>query len=320
VAARRAEWLPPPYCHTVCPVPHALKALIVSNTRLLLTLLFRAASPTLLHCGQQHLGGQLGATMGLPPWAQTRKAHCHLHCLVPAGALAEDGARWVPTHPRFLFPVQALRMVLRATFLAAGQQAVRPGALRFPQAGGPCAAPADCPSLLAQRYGQPWGVYAQRPCAGPAQVLDSLGRAIHRVAMATHRLREVGDGYGRFTWRHRRQANQVQSMTRAAQECRRRFLRHGLPHGFQRRRHIGFLANRCKARPLPQCRHLLGQLPAPPPRAHPSAAERIRQLTGLESTPCPHGGHAPLVRSPLPPGRPDVRGRGPVEVPHVDSS
>ena len=32
--------------------------------------------------------------------------------------------------------------------------------------------------LLDQLYGQPWVVYAKRPCAGPTQVLEYLGRAI----------------------------------------------------------------------------------------------------------------------------------------------
>ena len=143
---------------------------------------------------------------------------------------------------------------------------------------------------------------------------------MHRVAIANHRLRDVCDGRGRFTYRHRRQGNQVQTMTLEAQACIRRFLLHVLPHGFQRLRHGGFLANRCKARTLRQCRHLLGQPPEPPPREKPSVAERIRQLTGIDITQCPHGGHGPLVRSPLPPHSLGAKLRGPPEVPRLDSS
>ena len=85
-AARHAALLSTPSFHTVCPVPHALNALIVGNKRPLLSLLFRAVSQTLLQCGQQNLHGQLGATLVLHPWDQTLNAHCPLHCLVPAGA------------------------------------------------------------------------------------------------------------------------------------------------------------------------------------------------------------------------------------------
>src|SRR5262249_39221420 len=88
-AARRGTAAP--HCHTVFIVPHVLNALILDSKRLLLTLRCRTVSQTLLQFGQHNLGGQLGAIMVLHPWDQTLNAHCHLHGLVPAGALAEDG-------------------------------------------------------------------------------------------------------------------------------------------------------------------------------------------------------------------------------------
>jgi hypothetical protein len=88
-------------------------------------------------------------------------------------------------------------------------------------------------------------------------------------------------------------------MTLEAHECIRRFLLHIVPHGFQRLRHVGFLANRCKARALRQCRSLLGQPIDPPPREKPSAVEWMRQRTGIDLTQCPQCGHGPLMRNPL---------------------
>ena len=40
---------------------------------------------------------------------------------------------------------------------------------------------------------------AKRPFAGPQQVLDSVGRDTHRVAISTHRLLDMEHGEGRFT-------------------------------------------------------------------------------------------------------------------------
>ena len=317
VEAPRAALLPTPSCHTVCTVPHALNALILGNKRLLLTLLCRTASQTLLQCGQQHLGGQLGATMVLHTWDQRLNAHCHLHCLVPAGALAEDGPHWGPTQPRFLFPVRALSMVFRAKCLAAFHQAAHTEAWRFAPASARHGSPTGFTHLLDQLYGQAWGVYPKRPCAGPPQVLEDLGRSIHRIAMANHRLLEVRDGRVRFTYRHRRHGHQVQPMTLEAQEFLRRFLLPIVPHGCQRLRPVGFLANRCKARALRQCRHLLGQPTAPPPPEKPRAVEWMRQRTGIDLTQCPQCGHGPLVRSPLHPlpvlaPSPEASSEGPV--------
>jgi hypothetical protein len=285
----------------VVTVPHALNTLILDNKRLLLTLLFRTVSQTLLQCGQQNLGGQLGATLVLHTWDQTRNAHFHRHCLVPAGALAEDGPRWVPTHPRFLLPVWALRTVFRAKFLTALHQAYNTEALRFAQVSARGDSSTGFTHLLDQLDTQAWGGYAKRPCAGPTQGLASLGRSSHRVAIANHRLLAVRDGRVRCTYRHRRQGKRVPTRTLEAHEFIRRFLLPIVPHGFQRRRHGGCLANRCKARALRQCRPLLGQPTAPPPRAQPSAGEWRRQRTGLALTQCPQCGHGPLVRSPLHP-------------------
>src|SRR5262249_16812754 len=156
-------------------------------------------------------------------WDQTLNAHFHLHRLVPAGALAEDGPRWVPTQPRFLFPVQALSTVFRAKFLAALQQAAHKGRVRFTHGAAPPGVPADFMHLLDQLYGQAWVVYAKQTCAGPAQVLDYLGRYIHRIAIANHRLLEVREGRVRFTYHNRRQGNQVQTMTLEAHEFLWRF-------------------------------------------------------------------------------------------------
>jgi hypothetical protein len=164
-----------------------------------------------------------------------------------------------------------LSTVFRAKFLAAFQQAYAKEALRFPQEAAWCSSPTGFTHLRDQLYGQPWVGYAKRPCAGPTQVLEYLGRYIHRIAIAKHRLLEVRDGRVRCTDCNRRQGNRMHTMTLEAHEFIRRFLLHIVPHGCQRLRHGGFLANRCQARPLRQGRHLLGQPTHPSPREAPNA-------------------------------------------------
>jgi hypothetical protein len=197
--------------------------------------------------------------------------------------------------------VRAVSTVFRATFLAALRQAYHTEAFSFAQESAWCGSPPGFPPRLDQLSGQAWVVYAQRPGAGPTQVLEDLGRSLHRIAMAHHRLLAGRDDRVRFTYHHRRQGHQGQTMTLEAHACIRRLLLPIVPHGFQRLRHVGFLANRWKARALRQCRQLRGQPTAPPPRAPPRAGEWMRQRTGLDLTQCPQCGHGPLVRSPLPP-------------------
>lgn len=193
--------------------------------------------------------------------------------------------------------------------------------MRFAQESAGRGSPTGFTHLLDQLYGQAWVGYAKPPGAGPVQGLASLGRSIHRVAMAQHRLRDMRHGHVRFTYRHRRQGNQGHTMTLEAQEFLRRFLWPIVPHGFQRLRQVGFLANRCKARALRPCRQRLGQPTALLPREKPSAVAWMRQRTGIDLTQWPHWGHGPLGRSPLPslivlgPNRENPR-----EVPILDSS
>ena len=321
LADRKAALLPVPYFHTVVTLPHDLNPLILGNKRTLLTLLFQATRHTLLQCGRQNLGGQLGCTMVLHTWDQTLGLHVHLHCLVAAGALASDGTRWNPTHPRLLFPVQALSTVLRGKFLDALHQTYATGALTCTEDTADLDTPAGFVRLLDQLYNKAWVVYAKRPFAGPEQVLDSVGRSTHRVAISNQRLVEVHDGQVRFTSRNRRQGNRGQTMPLEAHECIRRFLLHVFPHGCMRLRHAGCLANRCKARALHQCRQLLGQPPDPPQREKKSAAEWMRQLTGIDMTQCPRCGHGPLARMPLCPLTPPAVRQGDLSPPpRFDSS
>jgi hypothetical protein len=259
--------------------------------------------------------------MVLHTWDQTLGAHFHVHCIMAAGALAADGTHWIEADPRFLFPVRALSTVFRGKFcealLQGGATATTPRMKGLPALG----TPEDVKQLRAQLYAKDWVVYAKAPLAGPAHVLDYVGRYTHRVAIANHRILDVRDGWVRFAYRNRRQGNRGQTMTLDADEFIRRFLLHVLPRGFMRLRHYGFLANRHKAQTLARCRELLGQPSTLPPRSPKNVVQWMHEVTGIDLTQCPHCGARPLVRLPLPPLSPPAARQGvPLELPRFDSS
>ena len=167
---RKAAVLPVPSCHVVCMVPHDRKPLILAPTRPLLTLLCNAASQTLVPCGPRNLGGQIGCTMVLHTWDQPLGAHCHVHGVMAAGALASTGERWSETDPRCLCPVRALSTVLRGKCCAALAQAGSTGAWPLTQGPATLRTPEDFAPLRAQLYAKAWVVSAKAPCAGPAHV------------------------------------------------------------------------------------------------------------------------------------------------------
>jgi len=101
-----SELLPVGYFHLVFTLPHELNRLILAHKKILLALLFKAVSETLLEFGQRRFKGTVGIIAVLHTWDQTLKDHFHLHCLVPAGALSFDQSRWISARKSFLFPLR----------------------------------------------------------------------------------------------------------------------------------------------------------------------------------------------------------------------
>jgi predicted Zn-ribbon and HTH transcriptional regulator len=270
-----SELLPVGYFHLVFTLPHLLNGLILAHKKIVLSLLFKAVSETLLEFGQRRLGGTVGIIAVLHTWDQKLKDHFHLHCLIPSGALSLDQSRWIAARPNFLFAVKALSVVFRGKFLDLLTQAAENGRIETPS---------ERVQALRKKN---WIVYAKKPFGSPHTVLDYLGRYTHRVALSNERILSAENGQVTFTYRDRKDKDQLKSMALDAQEFIRRFLLHVLPDGFMRIRHFGFLANRAKKHALPQCRKLLGLSSALPKLAKKSAHDLLLELTGIDFSRCP---------------------------------
>jgi predicted Zn-ribbon and HTH transcriptional regulator len=270
-----SELLPVGYFHLVFTLPHELNRLILAHKKILSALLFKAVSKTLLEFGRTRLKGTVGIIAVLHTWDQTLKDHFHLHCLIPAGALSVDHSRWIGTRPNFLFPVKALSRVFRGKFLDLLAQACKQAEIPPASQG------------LKELQKKNWVVYAKKPFGSPQTVLDYLGRYTHRVALSNDRILALENGRVTFSYRDRRDKDQLKSMTLDAEEFIRRFLLHVLPDGFMRIRHFGFLANRTKKHALPQCRKLLGLHPSVPQIPEKSAHNLLLELTGIDLSRCP---------------------------------
>ena len=254
---RTQELLPVGYFHLVFTVPHDLNPLFLTNSKVLIGILFKAVAETLTDFGRTHLHGRVGFLGVLHTWDQTLGSHYHIHCVIPGGALHNDGPRWIAARTNFLFSVPALRIVFRAKFLDFLAAAHRTGKLVFHGASTPLIQASTFAQRLAKLRKKKWVVYAKRPFASPECVLAYLGRYTHRTAISNSRILDVADGRVSFSYRDRKNASASKTMTLDAGEFIRRFLLHVLPAGVMRIRHFGFLANRSKARLLALCRAAL---------------------------------------------------------------
>ena len=280
-----------PYFHVVFTVPTEIEVIAFQNQTVVYDILFRAASETLctIAADPEHLGAEIGFIGVLHTWGQNLLHHPHIHFLVPGGGIAPDGEHWIACRPGFFLPVRVLSQMFRGKVLHYLEKAFNAGELNFFSAHGHLSEPAAFRRYLAPVWNIKWVVYAKRPFAGPAQVLDYVGRYTHRVAISNNRLVSMGNGKVRFRWKDYRNGNRQKIMTLDANEFIRRFLIHVLPDGFHRIRYFGFLGNCHRARKLERCRQLIGMASPEPPTEPPADyRDRYEVLTGLSLRECPH--------------------------------
>lgn len=262
VNARLDELLPVAYHHAVFTLPGELSELSLFNRKLIYDLLFDAASQALLTFGydEKWMGAQIGFYGILHTWSQTLWPHAHLHLIVTAGGLTDDG-RWVePKHPgEFLFPTKALMQVFRGKFIEGLKQAYYAGNLiltddmRIDHA---TAFEMWVDHLVARN----WNVYSKPPFAGPEEVVRYIGRYTHRAAISNYRILGIEDGQVRFSYKDNKEEDpdkRLKEMTLPADQFITRFLWHVLPKGYHRIRHYGFLNNGQKHANLAKIREIL---------------------------------------------------------------
>ena len=288
---RQAELLEVPYFHVVFTVPQEIEVIAFQNQVMVYDILFRSASETLrtIAADPKHLGAEIGFLGVLHTWGQNLLHHPHVHFLVPGGGIAPDGESWIACRPGFFLPVKVLSRMFRGLFLHYLEKAFVAGELTFFNSHRHLREPAAFWRYLTPAHGTEWVVYAKRPFAGPAQVLDYVGRYTHRVAISNNRLLNLDNGKVSFRWKDYRDGDRQKTMALDGGEFIRRFLIHVLPDGFHRIRYYGLLANCHRARKLASCRELLGMTPIEP-AANPPADYRnlFEALTGRSLHECPH--------------------------------
>ncbi len=297
--------LPVRYYHVVFTLPAELRRVVRSQQRVLLDSLFQAAWQSLsaLCADGRYLGGKIGALAVLHTWTRTLEWHPHLHMLVPAGALGEDGRSWLlPKHRRkpFLVPVQALSELFRGRFLALARAALPPGQ-----------------KLPSVPWSKRWVVYAKPAMQGAQHVLSYLARYVHRTALSDKAI--VGGDERTVSVAYRdSKSGERRCMTLPVHEFLRRFLQHVPLKGLHRVRAFGLLhpAHRATLRQLqltlpPQASSPAEAAPAddepsprPPPRCprcHTPTLLRVRRLGPEECLQREHAAAAAATRARAPP-------------------
>jgi hypothetical protein len=296
---RKAELLPCGYFHLVFTLPHDLNAMILSNKRVTVNILFAAVNQTLQAFAkdpQWKLEGRLGFISVLHTWSQTLIDHFHLHCLIPAGALSFSKDRWIPANDNYLFKITSLAKEFRKRYLKLLSGAYLKDQLIFTKKTAALESKQNFQQLINCVSKKKWIAYAKRPFAGPQQVLDYLGRYTHRVAISNNRIISIDNGRVTFTYKDRQKKDEIKKMTLDADEFIRRFLLHVLPKGLIKIRYFGFLAHTNKKKDIPLIRKLIDPDATLPEKIDESISEMMLRLTGIDISCCPKCKKGKMIR------------------------
>ena len=205
VEKRNRELLPVSYYHIVFTVPEQLKPFALRNKSIFYNILFKAVSETLIQLGANpsFLGGTIGIIAVLHTWNQILMDHPHIHCVVPAGAISDDGVEWIPARKGYLFPVDIIKKVYRGKFMDFFKEAISNGTMQFH---GKLQEFISRKNIIIDTlYKTEWVVYLKESFASPAAVIKYLGAYTNRIAISNNRIKDIKDDKVRFSYQDRPQ-------------------------------------------------------------------------------------------------------------------
>lgn len=252
--AREQELLPTAYFHVVFTLPHVFNDLLLHNQKECFAIFFRAVSKTLLTVGKNRFNAKLGFFCILHTWGQRLDLHHHIHCVVPGGALRDDGT-WISTSKkkRYLLPEKVLVKVFQGIFLRALRSSLTRGKINYAQ---------DLELLISEAMTKQWVVHTQPPFGSALHVLKYLSRYTRKVAISNSRLIKLEENTISFSWKDYTSGAIQKICKLPVLEFMRRFLMHIPPPGFVRIRHYGFMAGKNRKLRLLELREtILGLLP-----------------------------------------------------------
>ncbi len=253
IGKRKMELMAVSYFHFVFTVPHQLNPVFIANKELCYGFLFENVWKTINHfsASPKWLGAKTGCIALLHSWGQNLSFHPHIHCIMPAGGLTEDGMEWLHTHPNFFAQVKEISKKFKEMFLAS---------MEFEKENLKPAMTSEEWDILTKALEKTnWVVFAQESFSKPDYVLDYLGNYTHKIAISNYRLIKLENDQVFFRWKDYKDNGKEKIIHLPVFEFIRRFLEHVLPYNFYKIRHYGIFGNRYKAVNIENARQCLAK-------------------------------------------------------------
>ena len=222
IAARALQILPARYFHLTFTIPERFRPPVRQHQKELEGALIRSAAEAVQTLARDRLHGKLGFIAAIHSWGRPMNWHPHVHILVPALVVHNDGGFSRPRAKRSLLPLKPLSRVFAGIF-------VREFRKILPDEPPPPRQPGD------------WVVNSRLCGEGPGRVIGYHGRYAKRAPIADSAIVSIDDGEIVFRYKDHRSGDSRLCRV-SPHEFIRRLLQHTPPPGFHRLRYYGFLA------------------------------------------------------------------------------
>jgi len=257
---QKARLLGTDHYHIIFTIPHQLNEIWLLNVKVMTDLLFKAVRDTLFDFMQdkKHVGGLPGLISSLHTWSQTVILHIHIHCLITAGGLGDDGS-WCDPRRDTLLPYTAVMIKFRGKFLDLIDRAIKKGKIQLP---------ADMSrqkwSNLKNKLGRKvnWNVNFRERYKHGKGVVTYLARYLRGGPIGNHRIVSCVDDEVIFSHRiNGKKSKKKDFMALPISKFIQRYLLHVPVPRSKNVRYYGLYAPNKKYE-LNKCREIFGQLPA----------------------------------------------------------
>jgi len=222
---REEQMLDCRYFHLIVTVPERIRVAFLTHQKLLYGLLMKTVSSCVMDLARdpKFLGATPAILMVLHTWRYDLDFHPHVHLLLSAGGVSEDGQHWMESrYKKWLIPVKALTPLVRRRFRARLMEIEPEG---FKQ-------------IDPKVWKDGWNTYC-KPCGKNSKaVLNYLGRYVYRVAISNARILSMNKTHVTFRCKNSNE-KRWQTIHLPGEEFLRRFVMHVLPRGFHKVRYYG---------------------------------------------------------------------------------
>jgi len=232
LAEREKELLPCPYFHLVATVPDELRPVCLKYQKFMYGLLLNVIATELIALTREErfIGATPAVLTILHTWNARLEFHPHVHLLISAGGVTDDGTEWREAKASFLVPVKLLSKRI-AQALKKAIKTMRHELLE---------------EIPVKAWKAKWCSFCVPYGRGEKAVLNYLGRYVFRTAITNHRIVDVAETEVTFRYKDRKR-NTMLLETITGLEFLKRYLLHVLPKGFHKIRYYGLWHSSKKA-------------------------------------------------------------------------